>query len=99
MDLPGVGPPGRASHEIELAKEAADDLIRVLRGAQMVELLQDFSEGPLDVMNSGLGKMLALLVKTLLTLDELLPVERAPERRLRLPEWKRVGEEAGDAMP
>ena len=97
--MPGVGPPGCASHEIELAKEAADDLIRVLRGAQVVELLQDLSQRPLDVMHSRLGKMLTLLVKTLLTLDELLPVERAPERRLRLPDRKRVGEEAGDAMP
>jgi hypothetical protein len=50
-------------------------------------------------MYGRLGKMLALLVKTLLALDEFLPVERAPERRLGLPDWKRVGEEAGDAMP
>jgi hypothetical protein len=99
VDLPGVGPPGRASYEIELAKEAADDLIRVLCGAEVVELLQDLSERPFDVMHSGLGKMLALLVKTLLALDEFLPVERAPERGLGLPDWKRVGEEAGDAMP
>jgi hypothetical protein len=50
-------------------------------------------------MNGRFGKVLALLVKTLLTLDEFLPVERAPGRRLRLPDRKRVGEEAGDAMP
>ena len=97
--MPGVGPPGRASHEIELAKETADHLIGVLCGAEVVELLQDFSEGSLDVMDGRLGKMLALLVKALLTLDEFLPVERAPERGLRLPDGKRVGEEAGDAMP
>ena len=48
--MPGVGPPGRASYEVELAKEAADDLIGVLCGAEVVELLQDFSERPLDVM-------------------------------------------------
>ena len=97
--MPGVGPPGRARDEVELAKEAADDLIGILCGAEVVELLQDLSEGPLDVVHGGLGKMLALLVKTLLTLDEFLPVERAPERGLRLPDGKRVGEEAGDAMP
>ena len=97
--MPGVGPPGRASHEIELAKEAADDLIGVLCGAEVVELLQDLSERPFDVMNSRLGKMFALLVETLLALDEFLPVERAPERGLGLPDRKRVSEEAGDAMP
>jgi len=97
--LPGVGPPGRAGDEIELAKEAADDLIGVLCGAEVVELFQDFSERPFDVVYGRLGKMLALLVKTLLALDEFLPVERAPERGLRLPDGKRVGEEAGDAMP
>ena len=97
--MPGVGPPGRARDEVELAKEAADDLIGVLCGAQVVELFQDFSERPFDVVYGRLGKMLALLVKTLLTLDEFLPIERAPGRRLRLPDRKRVGEEAGDAMP
>jgi len=99
VDLPGVGPPGRARDEVELAKEAADDLIGVLCGAQVVELLQDLSERPLDIMNGRFGKVLALLVKTLLTLDEFLPVERAPERGLWLPDGKRVSEEAGDAMP
>ena len=97
--MPGVGPPGRASYEIELAKEAADDLIGVLCGAEVVELFQDFSERPLDVMHGRLGEMLALLVKALLALDEFLPVERAPGRGLRLPDRKRVSEEAGDAMP
>ena len=97
--MPGVGPPGRAGYEIELAKEAADDLIGVLCGAEVVELFEDFSECPLDVMYGRLGKMLALLVKTLLAFDEFLPVEGAPERRLRLPDRKRVSEEAGDAMP
>jgi len=99
VDLPGVGPPGRARDEIELAKEATDDLIGILCGAEVVELLEDLSQRPLDVMYGRLGKMLALLVKALLTLDEFLPVERAPERGLRLPDGKRVGEEAGDAMP
>ena len=50
VDLPGVGPPGRASYEVELAKEPADDLVGVAGGAQVVQLLQDFSERPLDVM-------------------------------------------------
>ena len=99
MDLPGVGPPGRASHEIELAKEAADDLIGVLCGAEVIELFQDLSERPLDVVHGRLGEVLTLLFETLLAFDELLPVERGPWRRLRLPDWKRVGEEAGDAMP
>ena len=97
--MPGVGPPGRARDEIELAKEATDDLIGILCGAEVVELLEDLSQRPLDVMYGRLGKMLPLLVKTLLALDEFLPVERAPGRGLRLPDRKRVSEEAGDAMP
>lgn len=80
MDLPGIGPPGRASHEVELAKEAADDLIGILCGAEVVELLQDLAEGSLDVMYGRLGEMLALILETLLALDELLPVERGPGR-------------------
>ena len=97
--MPRVGPARGAGHEVELAKKAADDLIGVLCGAEVVELLQDLSERPFDVMYSRLGKMLALLVETLLALDEFLPVERAPERGLGLPDRKRVSEEAGDAMP
>ena len=99
MDLPGVGPPGRARDEVELAKEAADDLIGVLCGAQVVELLQDLSERPLEIMNGCFGKVLALLFETLLAFHELLPVKSGAGRRLGLPDRKRVGEEAGDAMP
>jgi hypothetical protein len=97
--LPGIGPPGRAGHQVELAKKPADDLIGVLRGAEMIELFQDFSKCSLDVVHRCLGELLALIFQTLLALDELLPVERGPGRRLRLPDGKRVGEEASDALP
>ena len=97
--MPRVGPTRGAGHEVELAKKAADDLIGVLCGAEVIELFQDFSERALDVVHGRLGELLALLFETLLAFDEFLPVERGPGRTLRLPDWKRVGEEAGDSMP
>ena len=99
MDLPGVGPAGGAGHEVELAKKTADDLIGVLGSAQMIELFEDSSECALHVVHGGFGEVLTLLFETLLALDELLAVERRARRTVGLPDWKRVSEEAGYAMP
>jgi hypothetical protein len=99
VDLPGIRPPGRTSHDVELAKQAADHLVGILGGTEVIELLENFSESPFDVVHGRFGEMLSLLFEALLTLDELLPVKRGPGRGLGLPDGKRVSEEAGDAMP
>ena len=99
MDLPMVGPTGHARHEVELSEESADDLVGVLRRAQVVELFEHLAQRLLHVVHRALRIVLALLVEALLALHELFAVEVGSSGALRLPDRQGVGQVARNAVP
>ena len=44
MKLCRVEPAGQAGHGIELSKEPANQLVRIVLGAQLIELTEDLGE-------------------------------------------------------
>ena len=52
--MPGIGPTLWTGDDVELIEEAADDLVGVGGGAEVVELVEDFPKGLLDVADSSL---------------------------------------------
>ena len=100
VDVPRVSPALRAGHDVELVKEAADNLVGVGGGAEMVELVHNLEEGLLDVADSPFRVELALLFQTALTFEELFSVEI----RTGIKNWlsalrARIGQEARQTVP
>jgi hypothetical protein len=71
----GVGPGREARQHVYLTKEAADDLVAVLLGAQVIEIRQDTAECSLDIEDDPLGVILPLLLKATLMFEEFFAVE------------------------
>lgn len=70
-----IGPAREAGHEIELAQQAADDMIAIATLADMIEFREGLGEGGFDFGDGVLGKALALLLKLAFVLQELLAIE------------------------
>jgi hypothetical protein len=97
--MPRIGPALWAGDGVELVEEAADDLIGVGGGAEMVELVENFVEGLFDVADGPFRVELALLFETALTLEELFPVEIRSGIEDRIAQRARVGQEARQTVP
>jgi hypothetical protein len=97
--VPGIGPTLWTGDDIELVEEAADDLIGVGGGAEVVELVQDFSEGLFDVADGAFRVVLTLLFETALTLQKLFPVEIGTGTKNGIALGARVGQEARQTVP
>jgi hypothetical protein len=81
-------------HDIELAQEAADDLVGISLGAQAIELRHDADKRLLDVTDRTFRVVLALLLEAALALDEFFPVEIGKRMKNGLALGARVGQEA-----
>lgn len=94
MNLSGIGPGGEAGDGIELLEEATDDLVRVGRRAQVIELRHHPRQRPFHLADHALGIELTLRVEAALTLDEFLAVEIG--QRMQCGFWlrTRIGEES-----
>ena len=66
---------GKTGHDVELPKEATDDLVGVCGGTEVIELRHHTGQRPLDVTNSTFGVVLAPLFEAALALDEFLAIE------------------------
>ena len=97
--MPGVGPALWTGDAVELVEEAADDLIGVGGGAEMVELVHDLDECLLDVADGPFRVELALLFETALTLQELFAVEIGTGIENRIALRARIGQEARQTVP
>ena len=75
MSLSGVGRDRKAGSSVELLEKPADYLVRVVVGAQSIELRQHPRERLLHLADRVLGKGLTLLIETTLALEEFFPVE------------------------
>jgi hypothetical protein len=97
--LAGIGPGGQPGYHVELAEEAADDLIGVSFGAEAIELRHHSIERLFDFIYCALRIELALLLEALLALDEFCAVELGKGMKNRLALGSRIGQETGQAVP
>jgi len=82
-----------------LVEEAADDLVGVGRGAEMVQLVQNFAECLLDVANRSFRVVLTLLLEAALTLEELFAIETRTRAKNGIALRARIGQEARQTVP
>ena len=94
MHLPGIGPGGQPSHEVELSKKPTDDLVGISLGTQPIELRHDFHERLLDIADRAFRIMLALLIEAALALHEFFAVEIGNGMEHRVARGSRVGQVA-----
>ena len=73
--MPGIGPGRAPGDEVNLLKNVAHDLIRLVLFAQLIELGHHAHERSFDIADGALGVVLALRVETALAPNELFPVE------------------------
>src|SRR5690349_19455275 len=70
-----VGPSRKAGHDVEFSKKLRNHLVGVFFTGEGVHLRDDPDEGCLDALNGLRRKVLALLLKTTLVLDELFAIK------------------------
>lgn len=99
MHLPGIGPGGKPGHDVELLEELADDLIRVTRRAEAIELGHDARECLLDIADGAFGVVLPLLVQAALTAHELFTIETGQGMEDGLARRAGVDQEARQTVP
>lgn len=87
MNLSRVGPGGEAGQDIELAKQAADDLIGVSSDAELVDLGHHSGQRALNVFDGLLRIMLALAFQAALTAHEFFTIETGKGMKNRTPGW------------
>ena len=75
MNLFWNRPGGKADHDVELAKETADDPVGVCGGTEVIELRHHAGQRPVDIANGTFGVVLALLFEAALALDEFFAIE------------------------
>ena len=75
MGVLRVGPGRQAGEQIELAQQAANDLLGVSLAAELIELVHDARQRSLHVENRALGVVLALILKALSMFEEFFAIE------------------------
>lgn len=75
MNVSGVRPSRWSRDDVKLSEEAAENLIRVGLGAEIIKLGEHLGQRTLRIDDRVLGKELALLLETTPALDELFAVE------------------------
>jgi hypothetical protein len=90
----GIGPGGKAGDDVELAEEAADDLIRVSFGAEAIELRHHLHERFLDIGHGAGRIVLTLLFEAALALRKFFAVEIGNRMKDRIALRARIGQEA-----
>ena len=99
MNLSGIGPGGKGGDDVELAKEAADDLVGIALGAEAIELRHHLRQRFLDVRHGAGGVVLALLLEAPFTFDEFFAVEIGNRMENRIALRARIGQEARQTVP
>ena len=99
VHLPGIGPGGTPGHEIELLKNVAHNLIGFVLFTQLIELRHDLCERSFDIADGSLGVVLALRVETALATNELFSIEIGKGMQDPIAGWRRICQEAGQAVP
>ena len=92
--MSGIGPGRKPGYHVELAEEAADDLIGVSFATQPVELGHDLHQRLFDVADGALRVELALLLEAPLTLEEFFSIETRERMEYRFARRARIGQEA-----
>ena len=82
-----------------MIEEAADDLIGVGGGAEVVELIQNLSERLFDIADGAFRVVLTLLFQTALTFQKLFSVEIGTGMKDRIALGARIGQEARYTVP
>src|SRR5258708_17436231 len=75
VELGGIRPGREPGHAVELAKEAAHQLVGVVLRAQRLEPGQDPGDRGIGIGDGALGVVLPLLRETLAVLEKLFPIE------------------------
>ena len=94
MNLSGVGPGGKAGEGVELLEQAADDLVGVSAGAEVIELRHHFGERFLDVGNGAFRVVLTLLIEAAFALRKFFAVEIRNGMENRIALRASIGQEA-----
>lgn len=92
--MPGIGPGGEPGHEIELSKDAADNLIGSVFLTQPVQLGHHLCKRPLDIADDAFRVVLALGIETALTANEFFAVKTGEGVENRIARRRRIGQEA-----
>lgn len=92
--MPRIGPGRAPRHEIDLAKDVADNLVCFVLFTQRVQLRHDLRERSFDVADGALGIVFALRVETTLATNEFFPVEIGKGMKNGLALGARVSQEA-----
>jgi hypothetical protein len=92
--LSGISPGREPGYDVELAEEAADNLVGIGLGAQSIQFAHHLHERLLDIVNGILRIVLALLFEAALALDEFLAVEIGKGMENLIVLRPRVGQEA-----
>ena len=75
MQLTGFGPGGEFGHDVELAKELADELARVVALAELLHLLEDSRERVLGLRDRAFRVVLTLTFEALMVFEKLFAEE------------------------
>jgi hypothetical protein len=70
-----VGPVREASHEIELSKEATDDVIAIAAPTDVIQLRERLGERRFGLGDRVLGVVFTLGLQAALVFEKLLPIE------------------------
>lgn len=94
MSVAGVRPGCQAGYDVELSKEAADDLVRVSLGAESIKLRHHLRQRAFSVGDGTLREELALLFEAALALHKFFAIEVRNGVKNRIALRARVGQEA-----
>src|SRR5689334_15621219 len=75
VKLGRIRPAGKAGQRVELSKQLAHQLVRVIFGAKLLEMSKHECERAIGISDRSLGKILALFVETFAMSNELFPIE------------------------
>ena len=75
MKLFGIRPGRQVGDRVELPEQRCDQLVGVIAGAELFELVQHPGQRPVGIADGPFGEVLALLRETFPVPDELLPIE------------------------
>jgi hypothetical protein len=71
----GVRPVGEPGHEVELSKQATDDVIAIATAADVIQLRERLGQRRFGLDDRVLRIILTLGLKAPFVLEELLPIE------------------------
>ena len=75
MKFFGLGPDGKFRDEVELSKQLADDLARIIALAQLLEPFEDARQRFLRLRDRHLRVVLALALQALVMFAKFFPIE------------------------